>query len=375
MAEQNNINPNPNQAMLGLNTDSILQQVKPGTLTYALNAQVDSFDGQMVTYQNEQSNVLCSEFKTGYKVVGYHNIVEQDRVILFLTHPITGDSEIGELKTTMVCDVDDPTHLNERNNNNYVNNGYNCTDLQEVCQGDQPVMTFYELFKKLHPNVTKPLQCCTYRTIINARCLNFNINYPIHKAVHRIVDINDDASKCGTEVYWADGLNPRRFINLDDLPFKTELVGCDRVKTDVIDCGLLEVQPVIKLPCITPLVVSDGGSLIAGSYQFAIQYANDKGLGYTAYYGVTNSVGIFRDRYGLDYNFQTDKSIKLLISNLDTKFRYYNLAVIKTINGITDVELVGTYEVLKETTEVVYSGNNKTQFNLVIDDIFAKSFA
>ena len=130
MAEQNNINPNPNQAMLGLNTDSIHQQVKPGTLTYALNAQIDSFDGQMVTYQNEQSNVLCSEFKTGYKVIGYHNIVEQDRVILFMTNPTTGESEIGELKTTMVCDVDDPTNLNTKNNNNDVNNGYNCTDLQ-----------------------------------------------------------------------------------------------------------------------------------------------------------------------------------------------------------------------------------------------------
>ena len=366
MAEQNNINPNPNQAMLGLNTDSILQQVKPGTLTYALNAQVDSFDGQMVTYQNEQSNVLCSEFKTGYKVIGYHNIVEQNRVILFLTNPTTGDSEIGELKTTMICDVNDPTNLNAKNNNNYVNNGYNCTDLQEVCQGEQPILTFYELFKKLHPNVTAPMQCCTYRTVINARCLNFNVNNPIHKAVHRIVN------KCETEVYWADGLNPRRFINLDDLPFEKLLVGCDRVKTDQIDCDLMEVQPVITLPCVRPLVVSDGGNLIAGSYQFAIQYANSEGFGFTAYYSVTNPIGIFRFRYGLDYNFQTDKSIKLHISNLDTSFEYYNLAVIKTINGVTDVELVGTYEILKEDTEVTYSGNNKTQINLVIDDIFAK---
>jgi hypothetical protein len=50
MADQNSVNNNPNQAMLGLNTDNILQQVKPGTLTYALNAQIDSFDGQMVDY-------------------------------------------------------------------------------------------------------------------------------------------------------------------------------------------------------------------------------------------------------------------------------------------------------------------------------------
>ena len=372
MAEQSNINSNPNQAILGLNTDSILQQVKPGTLTYALNAQVDSFDGHMVAYQNEQSNVLCSEFKTGYRVIGYHNIVEQDRIIMFLTNPNTGDSEIGELRTVLNCDVDDPTNLDQKKNNNYVNNGYNCTDIKEVCQGDQPILSFYEFYKKLHPITNQSLSCCTYKTIINARCLNFNINYPIYRAVHRIVDLNDDANKCGTEIYWADGLNPRRFINLDDLPFETYISGCDRIKTDQIDCDLMEVQPVIKLPCIQPVIVSDGGGLVAGSYQFAIQYANDKGLGYTPYYSITNSVGIFRSRYGLDFNFQTDKSIKLVITNLDLKFKYFNLAVIKTINGVTDPELVGTYEILKDSTDVVYSGNNKTQINLTIDDIFQK---
>lgn len=373
MAEQqNNINNNPNQALLGLNTDSISQQVKPGTLTYALNAQIDSFDGSMVTYQNEQSNVLCSEFKAGYKVIGYHTIVEENRTILFLTNPTTGDSEIGELSNMLSCDVNNPTGLDQKSNNNYVNNGYNCTDIKEVCEGDQPVLTFYELYKKLHPTVTEAQACCSYKTIINAKCLNFNINYPIYKAAHRIVDLNDDANKCGTEIYWGDGLNPRRFINLDDLPYETYVSGCDRIKTNNIDCDLMEVQPVVTVPCVRPVVMSDGGSLIAGSYQFAIQYANDKGLGYTAYYSVTDAVGAFRQRYGLDFNFQTDKAIKLGITNLDTKFKYFNLAVIKTINGVTDTELVGTYEILKDTTEITYTGNNKTQINLTIDDIFQK---
>src|ERR1044072_9161455 len=104
MAEQqNNINQNTNQALLGMNTDSILQKVKPGTLTYALNAQVDSFDGNMITYQNEQSNVLCSEFKAGYKVIGHHNIIEQERIILFLTNPFTRASEIGQLTNISRC--------------------------------------------------------------------------------------------------------------------------------------------------------------------------------------------------------------------------------------------------------------------------------
>jgi hypothetical protein len=374
MAEQSNINQNPNQAAFGLNTDNILPQVKPGTLTYALNAQVDSFSGDMVTYQNEQSNVLCSEFKIGYKVIGYHTIVEQGRTVIFLANPYTGDSEIGVINNIITCDVDDPTNLNDKKSSNYVNNGYNNLDPACNCEGSPAVLTFYELYKELHSKdkQTSPQGCCKYTTLINAKCLNFNINYPIHKAVHRIVDLNDDADKCGTEVYWADDLNPRRFINLDSLPLEEAIIDCDRVKSNVINCDLMEVQPTIKLPCIKPIVVSDGGSLIAGAYQFAIQYANDQGQGYTAYYSITNSVDVFRQRYGLDFNFETDKSIKLFISNLDTKFNYFNLAVIKTINGVTDPELVGTFEILNNSTEVVYSGNNKTQINLTVDDIFQK---
>ncbi len=364
---------NPNQAMLGLNTDNISQQIKPGTLTYALNAQIDSFDGQMVTYQNEQSNVLCSEFKLGYRVIGYHTIVEQNRTILFMTNPFTRESEIGELSNLITCDVDDPTHLNKSESCGYVNNGYNSVDCNCECEGSNEILTFYELYKKLNPQSTVNVNsCCQYRTIINTPCLNFNINNPIHKAVHRIVDLNDDANKCGTEIYWGDGLNPRRFINLDDLPYETIISGCNRIKTSNIDCDLMEVQPTVTIPCIQPIVVSDGGSTIAGSYQFGISYVNDKGEAYTAYYSITNSVGLFRDRYGFDYNFQTDKSIKLLISNLDTKFKYFNLVVIKTINGITETELVGTYDILGTSTEVVYSGTNKTPINIPINEIFQK---
>jgi hypothetical protein len=374
MAEQqSNINRNPNQALMGLNMDNVPQQVKAGMLTYALNAQIDSFDGSMITYQNEQSNVLLSEFKPGFKVIGTHNIVEQNRTILFMTNPHTGESEIGELSNIVTCDVDDPTHLNEKKSSNYVNNGYNNLDKACNCSGSEEILTFYELYKRLNPTNTLLTNTCgIYRTIISARCLGFSVNYPIHQAVHRIVDQNDDANACGTELYWADGLNPRRFLNLDDIPYQTTIDGCDRIQSNVIDCDLLEVQPTMNPPCITPVVVTDGGSTTAGTYQFAMQYTTDKGEGYTSYYSVTNPIGIFRQHLGLDFNYQTDKSIKVRISNIDTKFRHFNLAVIKTINGVTEVELVGTYEIMGTTQEIVYSGNNKTQIDLTINDIFQK---
>ena len=41
-----------NQARTGLNMDSTINQVKTGSLTYALNATVENFDASSVNYQN-----------------------------------------------------------------------------------------------------------------------------------------------------------------------------------------------------------------------------------------------------------------------------------------------------------------------------------
>lgn len=382
MAEQQNsqggkTNQNINQAIYGLNMDSIPEQVKPGTLTYALNAMVENFDGHMISYQNEGSNVLCRDFKTGYRVIGIHNIIEQNRTVLFLVNPDTHESEIGFLDNTVNCDYNDTTGLGDIKSNNYVNNGYNNIDLSVPCncvEEDQPeILSFYEAYQKTLTNNTTTFrgECCKYTTIINAKCLNFNVANPIHKAVHRIIDQLNDG-KCGTEVYWTDGLNPRRFINLDDLPYKELVTDCDRIKTNEVDCSLLNVEPVFTIPSVVTTETVDGGALIAGAYQFAISYVDNNGQSYTSYYSITNPVNIFETIVGLDYNFPTNKSIKLVISNLDTKFEFFNLAVIKTINGVADVELVGTFDITSDHREIIYTGSNKTQINLNMDDIFDK---
>lgn len=43
----------------GLSLDQIFYQRKPGTLSYALNANIQSKDGRGITYTNEPSNQLC----------------------------------------------------------------------------------------------------------------------------------------------------------------------------------------------------------------------------------------------------------------------------------------------------------------------------
>ena len=138
MAKQEE-NKNPKQgdirleiatANAGLNLDASIAQIGEGSLTYALNAAMESFDSTSINYQNEPGNELCLNFPDGYKLIGDHFIPEKRKNIFFLVNPDTEQSEIG-----------------------YMDNND-----------------------------------CQYKTLINAPCLNFNIKHPIPKVVHRITN-------------------------------------------------------------------------------------------------------------------------------------------------------------------------------------------
>ena len=62
------------------------------------------------------------------------------------------------------------------------------------------------------------------------------------------------------------------------------------------------------------------------------------------------------------------------INNLDITgyFQYYNLAVIKTINDISSVQLIGTYFIDGTSTQITYTGQDVTSIPLAIADIFEK---
>ena len=90
-----------NQNTKGLNLDSVNWQVEGSQLTWALNANIQSQDGNTFTYTNEMSNQVCVDFnivKPGYQIIGILNIIEQDKVIVFLIGP-DGKGEIGVIKS------------------------------------------------------------------------------------------------------------------------------------------------------------------------------------------------------------------------------------------------------------------------------------
>lgn len=311
MAElQNNNKIIPNSPISGMNTDNITSQIKEGQITYALNAVVQNFDGNQVNYQNEQSNIFCSELKKGYRVIGRHFIPEQNKIVYFMHNPTTDDSEIG-----------------------------------------------YKMSND-----------CTYHTLINAKCLNFNINYPILKVVQK-------TTNCTTELYWTDNLNTLRYIDLDNLPFE-EIPDPNKegffIKLNTIDCNKLKVQPNFSIPTITPVSIEVGGNLQMGSYQFAIQYSNSLGESYTSMYAITNPLGIFESKETMNFDSPTTKAIGLHITDIDNTglYDHFNLVVLKTINNITTPYIAQVVPISGTEYNITYTGNDPNEIRLSMRDVF-----
>lgn len=315
MAEEqsrNNINQESNTATTGLNLDSSVNQVKQGSLTYALNAAIENFDGNIVNYQNEMGNDLCVTFPKAYLLIGTHFINEKNKHIFFLVNPLTSVSQIG-----------------------YMDNND-----------------------------------CVYHVLVEAACLNFNVNHPIHKVVHKITN-------CTIEIYWTDGLNARRWLDINNIPYllRPDTDLCNPEYTNQLDCNQLKIQPNFSIPQIEIYEVTNGGELISGTYQFAIQYCDPVGNPYTSYYSVTNPTPIMDEQLTtVNFNTRVNKSIVVNIRNLDItgQFQYYNVAVIKTINNVSTVSLVGTYFIEQDNDQITYSGDEQSPIQLTIADIFEK---
>ena len=66
---------------VGLDMDSSVNQIQKGKLSYALNAALENFDANSISYQNEASNEFCLNFPANYHVIGTHFIQEKNKQI------------------------------------------------------------------------------------------------------------------------------------------------------------------------------------------------------------------------------------------------------------------------------------------------------
>lgn len=156
--------------------------------------------------------------------------------------------------------------------------------------------------------------------------LNFQDNYEI-KGTYRI------NYKTQRVIYWVDGLNDDRVLNID-------------VDNTGLDLSLISIGDSASKPIIEATVLDTGGSITTGQYFFATSYNIDDNFT-TSPASITKPISIGAENYYNDIvitesvtrdfgttdgdiiPLATTKSIQLDITNLDTDFTSFNLYVIK----------------------------------------------
>ena len=336
-----------NQNIAGLNLDSVNYQIKENMITFALNANIQSHDGNSTTYTNEPSNQVCVDFTSsfpGFKIVGVLSITEQSKLIVFLAHP-DGRSMIGEV-----------TNLNN-DCNQLVKSETDCGCISGTVVSST-VETYYGA------GAGDSVNCCSFNVIMqdtcpNGKCcLGLSPDYPVF-AEYRIDD-------CKTKIYFiGKNITPKYF-------WLEEPFGNDQCGVPIPDlptaCDRLKLFPDFCQAAIYPTSVDSGGKLKGGVYSFSIAYADENGKELTDYIDFCNPIPIFERYITEQTEYETSKSIRVAIEHSTTLFDYFNLVVAENINEVTTYQLVGTYRVNLSTQKdsLTYSGDYSSTFSSIV---------
>ena len=327
---------NLNSPQIGM-TMSHPSLLKEGQFLILVNGNIQTVDGNFTMITNDNSNILATRFKDGYKVIGTNVVPSLSTTFFFLYNPLTNDSEIGFIFDTSSPDKPDFA-------------------AEQCCQDNIVEPT------PLEQTIQYPLS--QYYTFVNAKCLNFDIDHPVTSWIKL-----DD---CNVRIYFNDFKNPPRYIDYKNFQ-KIDLSNCPLIETDQLDCDKIKIFPETCYPVVDVVEVIPGGQNTAGVYQFAICYSDVRANKLTDYFYVTNPIPLGDQAITVNTAYPVYKSFKLEISNLNTDFRYFNLAVLKTTNNVTSVFLVETFEVNSSNFEYIYTGVDKNlQADLSIDEILAK---
>lgn len=180
---------------------------------------------------------------------------------------------------------------------------------------------------------------CSYNKVVNDPVLKFNRNNLISGAAKENYD-------CTWQIYWDDGFNPTRTLNLDDIPYKT-------IKSVVDDCVIETATPdldeeairlarLMDTPCLT-IKQGEVGTLLNGTYQVYVAYSIN-GTRVTDYIAASNLQSIF-------YHENSIGSIEVTLEGLDKdRFDEFELAVIKYVNQQAVASTFGYYST--QTTNI-----------------------
>jgi hypothetical protein len=198
---------------------------------------------------------------------------------------------------------------------------------------------------------------CLYTGVIeDITCLNF-------KLTNLIKGVSRSKSTCVYGVYWDDGLNLSRTVDLDidnidnnfpfipnTIPAQTNInspipwvqncvntnncITCEN--TNQVDCNKLRLARLITTPCVEVKKGVSGGTLMNGSYMVAIAYAIN-GIKASDWY-ISNVQSLF------DHN-NIAGSIDVDLNLLDQTFEEIQVALVYIVNEQSLARLAGVYSV------------------------------
>lgn len=304
----------------GLNKDSDPSFVQQGMWTHAINAVNNTGEGNVGTLSNESSNYLCitagqtmpAEAVDKY-IIGAINVFSDNWLIFTAGHNSQG----------------------------------------------QPVMSEIGLMQE---------DRCVYLPIVQDACLGFDKRYLISGAQREKED-------CSWQVYWADGLNPDRFINVGDpqtwltaenytwlgtaadmnyysdgqgnkvlwpgVAWKLEL-PCPIVNdcefcTEIneLDCDKIRLARLMETPCLKLKLGTTGGDLRNGTYFVMMAYSIN-GQKVTDYFSQSNNQFIFTEN-------DLEGSLNIEVEADSENFDEFILVVVQNVNQGTIAKQIGFY--------------------------------
>jgi len=340
MADMQDTSQNVTDSFIkGLNKDSDPSYVTDGMWTHAVNMVNNSKTGKVGSISNESANYLC--FNTGK----------------FMASGATEKLVIGTIYL-----FSDKWLIFTAGHNSF----------------GQPVSAEIGLFQE---------ENCTYQPIVIDPCLKFDKRYLI-SGVSRLKE------DCTWQVYWSDGLNPDRYLNIGDPqtwpgpeysyttstgadanyyigPGGTKIlwpnvqwteqckdengqivpknnytpVGCITcTNINTLDCDHIRLARLMKTPCLNLKRGQQGGTLANGSY-FALIAYTIRGQKVTDYFAQSNYQFIYAPQ-------DLQGSLTLDIEADNENFDEFQLVIVKCVNQQTVAQLMGIYSTNTTTISI-----------------------
>ena len=306
-----------NSFIKGLNKDADALFVQEGMWTHARNAVNNTTEGDLGTLSNEESNALCAQ--TG-------KYMNSPFVYIIGAIHLFSDKWI-------IYSV-----------------GYNALD-------QKPLNSEIGLFES---------DLCKYRPIVIDTCLNFTK----HDLITGASKLKDD---CTWQVYWADGLNPDRYLNIGDpktwppndyvftgngnlytgptgdtmlwpnVPWQENcdpVPGsncniCTPIKPGFLDCDRLRLASLVITPCLDLNVSDQQGVIENGSYAVTAAYTLNRQR-VTNYFSAGYTQPVF--------NYVNEKgSFEISVDADSEHFDEFELVVIRFIDQNLSAKRIGYY--------------------------------